>query len=867
LKLGYLSLISAALLRAACPECPQPGFGGPAENRFTVYDALCRGAACRDSGFPQIFVNTANLALFARVTDLAFGSAPALTLEHSFNMDDTRSGVLGTGWSFSLGDTLLPDADGSLLLRRGSGRVDRFAAAPGGGAFFAVTNTRDTLTQSASGTYSLRNSSSNVTWNFRADGKLAGIQDGAAPRVSLDYDAGGRIATARYRGRTIQFSTDDRGRIVQIADPAGRTVSFTYSAEDRLVGQTNADGSNVTYEYDATGNLTNLTYSGGKYGFAYSGDSPNGRVATVTMPDGAVRTYDLSPAPRETRVTDGNGDAWLYVSTAQGLVQSVRDPAGNTAAYAYDSAGNLSAVTNPAGETLAFTYDASGNLTAVADPAGNRWTADYSSGLLTRITDPRRSIWTFRYDAAGNLTGVTDPLAGATSATRTAAGQVASLSDPAGNQSAWQYDADGLPAGFTDPLGGKWSYGYDGAARAESRTDPGGTTLRADRDVRNRVSALRSGDAVATFDYGRLQRDSLGRLTSYTDSFGNGITYKYDAAGQLTSLTMPGGKTVTYQYDRLRRLAAVSDWAGNMALYRYDAAGYPLSLSIAGGPVTIWQYDTARNLRAIVSTGPDGAPVAGYRYTVDAAGNRTGVSALESIASARGRAGYTLTYDTANRPIGRSDGQNYSYDARGNLSAISGSSTASFGYDPFGRLTSAGAGDTATSYGYDFTGLRASRNDRRYLWDPAGAQPRVVMEADSSNAPIAWYVYGLGLLWKLAADGTSYFHHFDGDGNVVAVSNSTGVVNQYRYDGAGNLVASNEAVENLFHAGGAAGWIDDGNGLLFAGSEFRMPELRLTLPASADPSPPLQDLRPRLRGPGACFFDGVASCALAGRER
>lgn len=829
---------------------------------------MCRGAACREAGFPQVFVNTANLTLFVRVTDLVFGGAgSALALEHSFNMDDPRSGVLGAGWSFSLGDTLTPDADGSLVLRRGSGRVDRFATAPGGGTFFAVTNTRDTPTQGAAGSYSLRSASSNTVWNFRADGKLASIQDGSATRVSLEYDGSGRITVARYRGRTIEFSTDDKGRIVRIADGAGRSVSFTYSGEGRLTGQTNADGTKVEYEYDAAGNLTALTYSDGKYAIAYTGDAPNWKVATVATPDGAVRAYDMPGTPREARVTDGNGDSWLYVSTAQGRVQSVRDPAGNTTAYTYDSAGNLTAATNPAGESITFTYDVSGNLTAVADGAGNRWTGDYSAGLLTRVTDPRRSIWTLRYDASGNLTGVTDPLAGAISATRASNGQIVSVADPAGNQSAWQYDADGLLTGFTDPVGGKWSYGYDGAARAESRTDPGGATLRADHDARNRVTALAAGDAVASFDYGRLQRDSLGRLTSYADSFGNAIAYKYDAAGQLTSLTMPGGKTVTYQYDRLRRLASVSDWAGNMALYRYDAAGYPVSLSIAGGPVTIWQYDAARNLRAIVSTGPDGTPVSGYRYTLDAAGNRTGVSALEPKPLPGAMPVYTLTYDAANRPADRSDGQSYRYDARGNLSAVSGSRTAAFGYDPFGRLTSAGSGDATTLYGYDSTGLRASREDRRYLWDPAGARPRVVMEADSSNAPIAWYVYGLGLLWKVAADGTPYFYHCDGDGNVVAVSNSTGVINQYRYDAAGNLVASNEGIENLFRGGGAAGWMDDGNGLLFTGVEFRLPELRLTLPASADPSPPVPDLRLRLRGLGACFLEGVASCASAGRER
>ncbi len=654
-----------------------------------------------------------------------------------------------------------------------------------------------------------------MTWNFRADGKLASVQDGAATRVALDYDAAGLLTAARYHGRTIQFTSDDQGRIHTIADPAGRSVSFTYSADGRLTAQSNADGSTVAYEYDGAGNLTTLTYSGGKYVVAYSGDADNLSVASVTTPDGAVRAYDVPRAPNEIRVTDGNGDATLYVSSAQGLLLSVRDPAGNTTAYTYDAAGNRTSVTNPAGETSRFTYDAAGNLTAVTDAADNRWAGDYSGGLLTRITDSRRNAWTFQYDDGGNLIGVTDPLSGARAASRTATGQIASLTDAAGNKSTWQYDSDALPAAFTDALGGKWSYSWDGAARAASRTDPGGGDLRASYNAHNRIASLGAGDAVLNFDYSGIRRDSLGRLATYTDSFGSSITYKYDPAGQLTSLTLPGSNTVTYQYDHLHRLSTVSDWAGNMAIYRYDTAGYPVSLSIAGGPVTIWQYDAARNLRAIVSTGADGMPVAGYRYTVDAAGNRTAVSALEPDADAGALTAYTFTYDAANRPTGRSDGQDYRYDARGNLSAISGSRTATFGYDPFGRLTSLAAGSTAT-YGYDSTGLRSVRGDRRYLWDPSGPRPRVVMESDPSGAPIAWYVYGLGLLWKVTADGTPYFYHFDGDGNVVAVSNTVaGVVNQYRYDPSGNLVSSHETVENLFRAHGQSGWIDDGNGLIF----------------------------------------------------
>ena len=871
LELGYLLLILPALLPGACRDCAQPGAGGPASNPYTAYDTVCKGSGCRQIGFPQVSVNTANLTLFVHVSDLVFGGpAPALAIGHSFNMDDTGSGILGPGWSFSLGDTITPDPDGSLVLHRGTGRIDRFAAAPGRGAFFAVTPTRDTLSPVSGGGYRLRSASSGTAWNFRSDGKLASIEDGALTRVTLSYDAAGHLSAAVYRGRTIQFTFDDSGHLSQLSDAADRSVSFSYSPDGHLTGTANANGSTAAYEYDAAGNLASITYNGGKYSIAYTGDAPYRSVAGVKAPDGATRQYDIPRTPSETRVTDGNGDATLYTSTAEGLLRSVRDSAGNTTAFTYDASGNRTSSTNPAGETTSFVYDSSGNLTSVTDAANNRWTGDYSFGQLVRITDPRKNVWTLQYDAAGYLTSVTDPLSGTATAARNASGQIISITDAAGNKSGWQYGADALIAAFTDGAGNKATYAYDGAARTSSRTDGDGRTLNAGYNEQNRISSLGVNDAFLSFDYSGLRRDSTGRATQYTDSAGNTVGYQYDDAGQLISLTLPGGKTVTYQYDHQHRLSAVSDWAGNTALYRYDAAGFPISLNISGGPITIWQYDTARNLRSIVSTGPDGTPVAGYRYTFDAAGNRTAASALEPYGGDVSVPSYTFTYDAAKRPLTRSDGQNYGYDSLGNLLAIGGSRTVTFNYDVFGRLSGVAA-ENSTRYGYDSAGLRTKRNDRTYVWDPSGSRPRLVMEADGSGNPIAWYVYGLGLLWKVTADGTPYFYHFDGEGNVVAVSNTAGsVVNQYRYGPAGNLLGSSEGVENLFRARAADGWIDDGNGLLFTGTEFRFPELGLSLPAMGDPSPPVPGLLPQLRGTGACLFNSdrpVACQSADGRDR
>jgi YD repeat-containing protein len=835
---------------SACRDCAQPGFGGPGENRFTPYDALCRGAACRDTGFPQVFVNAANLTLFVRVTDLAFGGpAPALTLEHSFNMDDTRGGVLGIGWSFSLGDTLTTDPDGTLVLRRGSGRTDRFTTAAGSAALFPVTSTTDSLSRAADGTYTLRAAASPTARIFSADGKLFSIQDGAAVRVSLDYDAAGRLSAAHYRGKLINFATDTAGRI------------------------------STAYQYDAAGNLTAIAWAGGKTAIAYTGDPGFLSVAGVTTPDGAVRQYDTPRTPGEIRVTDGNGDATWYTSTALGLLQTVAyssdAAAGNTVTYAYDAAGNRIRAVNGAGEAVSFTYDSGNNLTGIIDRANNRWSATYTTGGAARITDPNKNVWTLAYDNSGNLAGVTDPRTFTVLATRNAAGQILSLADPKGNTRNYQYNADGLLTGFTDALGNKWAYDYDGAARPSARTDPTGVTVKAAYTPANRIAVLTATDTQTTFDYSGIQRDSLNRLSRYTDSNGIQLTYTYDAAGQLSSITMPGSKTVAYQvayqYDHLHRLSKVSDWQGNFALYRYDTAGWPVSVSVSGGPVTIYQYDGARNLRAIVSTGPDGTPVAGYRYTVDPNGNRTAVSALEPNTSAVTRpASMVYSFDAANRPISRNDGVTYRYDALGNLTAIEGNAGASnvkLAYDAFGRLQSL-AGDAGGSYSYDSTGLRVGRNDRRLVYDLSGDRPRVVMETDSSGTPIAWYVYGLGLLWQVTADGTPYFYHYDGDGNTVALSSPTaGVVNTYRYDPQGRLVSANEGVDNVFRARGESGWMDDGNGLLFTGSQFQFPELRLTLPATADLSPPAPGLQPQLSGVGACFFEGVANCLAATGRR
>ena len=474
------------------------------------------------------------------------------------------------------------------------------------------------------------------------------------------------------------------------------------------------------------------------------------------------------------------------------------------------------------------------NLTGITDGANNRWTATYTTGGPARITDPNKNVWTLTYDDSGNLASVADPRTFTVLATRNAAGQILSLADPKGNTRSYQYNADGLLTGFTDALGNKWTYDYDGAARTSVEDRPRG------RHTEGRLTppataspSLTAGDTQTPFDYSGIQRDSLNRLARYTDSNGNQVTYTYDAAGQLTGITLPGGKTVAYQYDHLHRLSKVSDWQGNFALYSYDAAGWPVSVSVSGGPVTIYQYDGARNLRAIVSTGPDGTPVAGYRYSVDANGNRTAVSALEPNTSAVTKTGtLTYTFDAANRPIVaqrrrnlplRCARQSHRHRRRGQRQ--SGLRRIRPPARPVRAMP-------AGSYGYDSTGLRsrpqrsppglrsfrrtAARGDGDRWFQRPGRmvrlRPRPALEGDRRRHAVL-----LPFRWRRQHRGPLQSHRGRGEYVSLRCAGPAGVRQRRR-------------VENLFHARGESGWVDEGNGLLFTGSQFQFPELRLTLP-------------------------------------
>jgi RHS repeat-associated protein len=126
---------------------------------------------------------------------------------------------------------------------------------------------------------------------------------------------------------------------------------------------------------------------------------------------------------------------------------------------------------------------------------------------------------------------------------------------------------------------------------------------------------------------------------------------------------------------------------------------------------------------------------------------------------------------------------------------------------------------------------RVSKTDggttTKYLVDPNGFLPQVIAEMDGAYDITSYYVYdGLGLVAKMAPSGSTYFYHYNGSGNTIAMTDSGGnMVNKYAYDEFGNLVNVEESVLNPFLFVGQYGVMDDDNGLLYMRARYYDPQV------------------------------------------
>ncbi len=388
------------------------------------------------------------------------------------------------------------------------------------------------------------------------------------------------------------------------------------------------------------------------------------------------------------------------------------------------------------------------------------------------------------------------------------------MTNALGKITTYAYDSLGRLTQLTDPKAQVFKYAYDGVDHLIKVTNP---DLSESTFTYNCCNLNTAQGASGTLEFAY---DSIGQLSSFTNQDNKTIAYEYDSEGNLTKLKYPDGKVVNYAYDEDNRLVKVLDWLGNVTEYKYDVRGN-LSAGVSPGLVSVYKYDNAGRINKLINYNRNNFEVtSGFEFGMDGNSNRTSIKRyLPIVGPEFPTATASYAYNSDNQLV-TATGKSFSYDDNGNMILSSGTPALGFTYNFNNQLTQYTSGTTTLNYEYDVFGNRIKKTN-------GAATTKYIsglVETDSAGAITAYYVYGLGLISKVEGSN-AYYYQYDGLGSTIAITNTTGAVqNKYAYDDFGQLAAnSTETIANLFKYVGKYGVMTDAQDLLFMRARYYMP--------------------------------------------
>jgi RHS repeat-associated protein len=269
----------------------------------------------------------------------------------------------------------------------------------------------------------------------------------------------------------------------------------------------------------------------------------------------------------------------------------------------------------------------------------------------------------------------------------------------------------------------------------------------------------------------------IGTTTQY--SFLPGITYSnaygYDAASNRTSFTAPDGSTNMYAYDTLGRLSTLTNSLTGQFGFSYDSLSRRTALNRPNGVNTSYGYDSlSRLLNVLHKAGTVTLDGAGYTY--DNAGNRTAkTNYLNNITE---QYTYDPTYQLTQVAQGTTTTESYSYDAVGNRLSSLGMSP--YVYNSSNELTST----PAATFTYDNNGNTLTKVDSSgtttYNWDFENRLASVVVPGTGGTVTFKYDPFGRRIQ-KGSPDGTTTYL-YDGDNSIAETDAAGNLMNQYTQD-------------------------------------------------------------------------------------
>ncbi|MFL6144770.1 MAG: RHS repeat-associated core domain-containing protein [Labedaea sp.] len=493
---------------------------------------------------------------------------------------------------------------------------------------------------------------------------------------------------------------------------------------------------------------------------------------------------------------EGAGDVTLHGESAY-CVKFTRNPDGS-----YRPAPGLSAEFKrvDTGYTLTFngtnerwSFSTSGWLTRQEDRNGNANGLSYNAdGTLASITDSQGRITAFQYDVNKRLTSIIDPTsAPAARFGYNGLGQLAQFSDRSGVTTNLFYDQAGNLTTIADTTGGgETRLAYDTADRVTHVSIPGqsGTsdtsfsygnkqTVETDanghRITHDFDDQGRQVDAIDALGHKQAQSWTANSdIATTSDGLNNTTTRTYDSLNNLIGTKQPTGATYAVGYTNAGQPhlpTSIKDPQNDEITREYDAAGNVTKLHSTGLNVDV-QTNTYNHPKGTLATRKDGnGNITSYSY--DAVGNLIAVTPPAPAGQLR------YTYDTLSRITSVTDGRNvrveYAYDRLDRVVAISsqGKVLQSNSYDPQGNLGKRQVPGVETTFQYTKTS--------------AATQPTLVRRTEGTAVETVTHAYDrAGNLARLSDAGGVSTYGYDAANRLTSLTDPFGQTVTFAYDDA-----------------------------------------------------------------------------------
>lgn len=636
------------------------------------------------------------------------------------------------------------------------------------------------------------------TWRFRQIGFVSWLveqRDANGNVLRIERNDSGRPTTITAPGKTVSIGIIPGfpvpaggapvGELIQVVrDATGREVRYAYNTDGRLLTVTGPDGGVTGYSYikppepkTVYSGTTGGGSSGGSGTVAVSSSYPN-------RPDGPFYISSISRSGTTQPLT---------FDYSQGM-RLVRQHADNwDLGFAYELNGTCAL---REGVSVACAGASGPNVDSRENRAAG-WQFFGGEVVATRVYDASGRGYTVRFNASRLGT---------------------ELIDGDGQRTTFERDARNRITKITDPLGRVTQYAYDGNSNITQIIDAAGrATTLAYHPIWNKVTSITRGLAGGTavtyrFEYedsefsgGKLLRaiDPLGNVTQYsytdaggakglvqkvTDPLGNVTTLAYSPAADLAAVTDALGNSVEFQRDLVGRLQRVTDAVGASTFSEYNRADQVSRITDANAGVTSFSYDAKRDPTAVID--PLGRAVESY-VSDD-------MHRLTRRSDAKGGV-ETYDYDSASRLLAATDrkGQRVSleYDRQNRVTSITyaGGGTESRDYDAAGRIVRIRDSVGTIAFDYDeldrvvreTTDVDGLVNTVEYQYD---ALDRRVMRTVNGIDPTT-YTYDLASrLTTIGYRGKTVGYEWDAASRLTAKVLPNGIRQEYAYDKASRLV-------------------------------------------------------------------------------